>query len=427
MTSESRAPRPIARRELLATVSILLPGLGTGCVNLPDIRNQVSPELSPFRQGWAAVRQNSQVDVRLRFDGDIQRKIESSGLTEKDLIGTENFDVSQGSVQISDTPDVPDEQTIEGVVNDFVEVQSNWPGARWYFTGLVSLDEEVSLSSDPKFHVRFPSGYEYEFPTAQRRIENGPIDVQRGENKVLASYGKDSTYPRSRTIPFIDHYDYPALVWMRAYAEYRQRLLVQAIPLYEWDRYAQDWEEALRSGVSELTSYLAENAVTSIISSGIPSSRVTTAATKFEDLQSFHDAHTREYDEFQDALESLTTLTDASMNQTWMSVLMPDDGGGLPRLQTLSEREWKAHNPVLATAHDQERFVHHLNKYQKLLDDQRNVTQSILSDSQFKYISSFDQDEWRQLKRRAEKLVRQLDTHIGEEQLALETLRSELS
>lgn len=427
MTLERDSTLSLGRREVLATTGVIITGATAGCSDLPLIGQPSLADLPPFKEGWAAVRQDGSADVILRFDGDVQQKMEEANVSEEDLVGTGDIEVSQESVQIARTPDIPSQQTVEGSVEGFVEIHTNWPGARWYFTGLVSLDEEVPLVENPKFHVRFPSGYEYEFPTDQRRVIQGPVDVNRGEDKALVSYGEDSTYPRNRTIPFIDHYDYSALVWMRAYAEYRHRLLTQTIPLFDWDQYAQNMAEALRSGVSEVASYLAENAVTSIITSGIPSSQATAALSKFEDLQSVHDALTQEYDDFQAALESLSTLTYASVNETWMSVLTPDDGGGLPRLQTLSEIEWKNRNPVLATAHDQERFAHQLDEYQTLLDDQRSITQGILSDAQFTDISAFGDDEWRQLKRRAEQLVRRLDTHIGEEQAALETLRSEFS
>lgn len=431
MPTSPQKDSPISRRTLLTGAGgTTVTGLA-GCIEgLPGLGGPGLGDLPPFAEGYAAVRKDATVDVRLKFKGNVQQQIKNSRFDSRDLFTVDEFEFSKESVTIDRTPEFQEQQTVEGVIDGFIVTHSNWPGANWYITGLVSLSQDVPIVEDPQFFIRFPTGYQYKLPTAQTRVKSAAgvyTELVRADHRTLVSYGDETTYPKARTIPFIDHFDYPALVRMRTAAEYRNRLLTQMIPLFDWDTYANDAETALREGVSEIVGYLAENTVTSIVTAGIPSTRATASVLKLDEIRSIHEALTTEFTEFRSALESVESLTYASVNETWMSVLTPegDETAGLSRLAELSRLEWAVYNPVLATAHDQDRFRHHLQEYSASLEEQHAITQRILTDSRFTDISSFGDDEWRQLKQRATELLTQLDRQIAKEQSSLAALRRE--
>lgn len=341
------------RRTFLATSGTGLLTAVAGCGEIVRQVPFVGPDIPPFVAGWAEVRDDGTAPFVLHFDGDIQAEIERYDVSGEDLLDNEGSKIAIRLRPVDvDIPDeVPPEETVEGLLENFALRIDSWPAAPWYSTGRVWLEDDIDIVQGANIAIRFPSGYTHHVPATKTVTD---LDFRTYDG--VYNY---SGHPRIRTIPAITHYDYPPFISLRIGAEYRFDTAKRLASVYSLDRYQGSNLEDVVAGIRTVLVELAERTL-----EGIVTMPLNEAARAVIDINSLHGSVTEDFEELHDALDSFNDISAALINSSWTN-------GVHQTLMMLGANSDQAirRNIAVVTAYQEQGFDYHLATYRDLLQD----------------------------------------------------------
>lgn len=434
------------RRQLLNGITATAGVTALAGCNIPDVLGDNKVSLPPFISGWSKIQKSGDAKVVLQFDGDIVNKIASIPIPVSELIRlVTGYDVpvERQSVDIEETENLPDSETVEGVIQEAAFVES-WPDASFYKIPRAVIPEEKTITAagqdlivelpadDPTLYIAFPSGYKYTLPDMHDDVSRQPIiDVQR-ESGGLFDYDEN---PKHHTLPTVAHYDKPDAVWMRAASEYRFKWLRKMSTFYDTDYYVENQFTRIREAAQAISEDLAESAIESVLTSPLP-----TTVTAPLDIKGINDAVTNDYSEFEQALESISTIGSlfTENHQRWMNPLVytdteqennqssPEKDQDMITLGQLARNEYRVMNPLLVSSPDQDLFRSNLSRYRSILEEQQNILNYLLFDSSFNPAREFENADpyWENLHTLAATFLREAKNMIDEEISMIDSIES---
>lgn len=424
-----------SRRSLLGTLGVAGATGVAGC-SLPGSSGVAFPRLT---QAWVAVDEDGSGAVILAFDGDVQSAIGALGGDREDIVrvaGDKGLDVSFEEVridrrsQILDDPITANERLIQARIEDFASV-SSVAGRNRYATHRISYERSIDTStqtttsgssvdrrcrkhvlpqgipSQPHvpFRVLFPDGAHYVFPLAGTFARSA---ASASRTALSSSPFEYNGLPEERTFPSIVHYHSPQLVTLRILAQYRAAVIRAVYRLYNFEYYECQTYAQLTDAVRGIVRRLGEQGVEALVPTPVPSS--VDLALDVRDVQQ---ALTDEYSQLERALDRLSELAIASVNETWLGQLAtgaldPRDERGFEYLHFAAISEAYLLNPGVAASRRATDFAARLRAYQTLLDGQRAVVERLVQHGgELRSVNVFGNGYWENLHRSAVTLLRQ--------------------